>query len=85
MFKLINFVEYFDTISKPINHVKFKEVCGHTAYMFRPLAWSSSGTCITKGIYMEILQKFLNYWNISMYLCFVIYLPEDGQMSGRNM
>ena len=27
--------------------------------MFRPLMWPSSGRCITKNMYVEILQKFL--------------------------
>jgi hypothetical protein len=30
----------------------------YTSYMFRPLMWPSSGRCITKDRYIEILQKF---------------------------
>jgi len=28
---------------------------------------------------------FKNFCNISMYLSFVMHLPEDGHMSARNM
>jgi hypothetical protein len=29
----------------------------NTAYMFRQLIWPSSGRCITKNKYIEMLQK----------------------------
>jgi hypothetical protein len=39
-------------------------------------------SCFTVDRYIEI---FRNLYNISMYLSFVMYLPEDGHMRCRNM
>jgi len=58
----MNFVEYFDTISKPTNHVRVRKPKDIPPTCFGH--WrgrSSSGRCITNDIYMEILQKVLNY------------------------
>ena len=57
-----------DMIPKPTNARQCVEVYGthththtpNTAHMFRPLIWPSSGRCITKDRYIEILHKFLN-------------------------
>jgi hypothetical protein len=45
---------------KPTNAHKFMKIYykrSNTSYMFRPLMWPSSGRCVTKDKYSEMLQK----------------------------
>ena len=50
-----------DAISKQMN-MCMKACYSHRipTYMFRPLMYPSSGRCITKDRYSEIVQKFLD-------------------------
>ena len=61
-------------ISKLTNVYVYKSILYTplSSYMFRPLMWPSSGRCITKYRYIEILQKFstkahvVKYYKIQM-------------------
>jgi hypothetical protein len=40
--------------------VKIPSKLSNTSYMFRPLMWLSSGRCVTKNTYTEMLQNLVN-------------------------